>query len=175
MEPTRGKRRAFWALVMNTLGKKGFQPTHGRSRTRLYKVWSAMKHRCSSACTTEPARSNYYGRGIRVCEDWMEFEAFQLWALANGYRRGLTLERKDNSGNYEPSNCTFATWKEQHKNKRPATNHPRTKLSIAKVIEMRSLFKGGMDYLSLGERFHVHPIHAHSVAIGKFWKHVPMP
>lgn len=86
---------------------------HGDYKTRLYHIWIAMKGRCFNK-----KNKRYGGRGITVCPEWSEsFEAFRDWALANGYRDNLTLDRKDNDGNYEPSNCRWATQKEQQNNR----------------------------------------------------------
>jgi len=53
-----------------------------------------------------------------VCEEWLDFKAFASWAMANGYRDDLTIERKDNDGNYCPENCTFIPFSRQSKNRR---------------------------------------------------------
>lgn len=86
-------------------------------KSRIKNIWSGMVNRCNNA--NNPAFCNYGGRGISVCDEWeSNFEAFYEWAMANGYEHELTIERKNNDGNYEPSNCKWATRKEQAKDKR---------------------------------------------------------
>lgn len=75
-----------------------------------------MKTRCS--CPGTGGYEHYGGRGISVCIEWMEFEVFHKWALLNGYKDHLTIDRKDNDGDYTPSNCRWITTAEQNRNKR---------------------------------------------------------
>lgn len=93
---------------------------HGGTGTRLHKVWTMMKQRCSNPNIVEYHR--YGGRGIKVCDEWLSFVNFRDWAMANGYdpeapRGECTLDRIDNDGNYEPSNCRWIDLKEQMANR----------------------------------------------------------
>ena len=90
--------------------------THGKSKTtNVYHVWQCMKDRCLNPNSQEA--KHYIDRGIKVCDEWLDFENFYEWAMANGYKEGLSLDRIDNDGNYEPSNCRWATAKQQCRNR----------------------------------------------------------
>jgi hypothetical protein len=88
---------------------------HGETKTRLYRIWTSMKSRCSNPVTINFHR--YGGRGIKVCDEWEKsYESFRDWALSSGYSDNLSLDRVDNDGDYEPDNCRWATRKEQSEN-----------------------------------------------------------
>lgn len=76
-----------------------------------------MVARCKGT-SSKKANHNYHDRGIRVCKAWKKFENFATWAMANGYRDDLTLERRENDGNYSPDNCCWVSRKTQNNNSR---------------------------------------------------------
>ena len=93
---------------------------NGDSKTELYKIWSGMIRRCYNQ---KMQNYKYYGgRGVCVCDDWRNDENgyfnFKKWALENGYKEGLSIERVDYNGNYCPENCTWILQKDQMKNTR---------------------------------------------------------
>lgn len=79
--------------------------THGMTGTPLHAIWVSMLQRCRDKNAENYER--YGGRGILVCEEWQELKPFADWAMANGYQEGLSIERLDANGNYEPGNCKW--------------------------------------------------------------------
>jgi hypothetical protein len=95
----------------------GDRKIHGGWGTSLYNVWKTMKARCSNSKLKVYAQ--YGGRGIKVDPSWeSDFSVFRSWAIEKGYQEGLSLDREDNDGNYEPSNCRWATRTQQNRNRR---------------------------------------------------------
>lgn len=127
--------------------KHNESPDTGKKASRLYRIWLGMKARCYI-----PTASGYkcYGaRGIKVCPEWNDYLAFKNWALLNGYKENLTIERKDVNGDYEPGNCCWITHKEQMQNTRKTikiTYNGETK-SVSEWAE-----KVGLRYSTLKRR-----------------------
>lgn len=119
--------------------------THGQANTKLYGVWCAIKRRCYKAY--DKRYKNYGNRGIVMCEEWKNnFQSFYRWSMANGYKEHLTIDRIDNNGNYEPSNCRWATNKEQSRNK---TNNHIIEYNGEKMTAVEFAEKYNINYSTL--------------------------
>lgn len=108
-----GRTKSCGCLKKETAAN--LKTTHGLSHTRLYSIWEGMLYRCSKS--THVAYKYYGGRGIKVCERWLEFINFynDMWP---SYKETLTLDRIDNNGNYEPGNVRWVTRSQNNKNRR---------------------------------------------------------
>lgn len=95
------------------------ETTHSMTHTRIYNIYHNMLQRCYNSNNNR--YKDYGGRGITICESWMcenGFMNFYQWAINNGYKENLTIDRINRDGNYEPANCRWVTKKEQDCNKR---------------------------------------------------------
>lgn len=99
------------SLVINPIAKK-----HGATGSHLYQIYHGMKARCYNPNNAD--YKHYGARGIKICDEWQDFETFRKWAMSNGYAEGLTIERRNVNGNYCAENCEWITQREQTRNKR---------------------------------------------------------
>ena len=113
----------------------------GKNIARLYNIWQGMKKRCSRKNNKD--YGNYGGRGIKVCKQWQDYRAFRKWALANGYKEELTIDRINNDGNYTPKNCRWVTNKENARNT-SMTRWITIKAETKPLVEWCELF--GISY-----------------------------
>jgi hypothetical protein len=141
---------------------KEIKTTHGHSNIKngAYNSWLSMRRRCLD--TSDKLYPYYGGRGIKVCERWIE--SFENFLDDMGERPPkLTLERKDCNGNYEPNNCHWATRKIQSRNKRS------TKLTLGDAVEIVKLRKMGLTYKAIGDQYNVGLDHAWQICKGRLW------
>lgn len=122
-------------MVKHGLSRKG-------DRSDTYQIWANMKYRCS--CEKDKAFKNYGGRGIRVCERWMNYENFHA-DMGDRPTTKHSLDRIDVNGNYEPRNCRWATSREQCRNKR------NNVLNESLAAGLRCLLAAGMERRRLSE------------------------
>jgi hypothetical protein len=132
---------------------------------RLCGIWYGMKKRCYNE--TDIGYKWYGKRGITICEEWLDNPSkFEKFALENGYSDDLQIDRIDNDGNYEPSNCRFVT------NAQNGRNKSDTKLSWVKVDAIRDIHSQGETMIKdLAEIFDVDPSTVSYVLQEKRWKY----
>lgn len=109
------RKCAYDILAKNRIIHGESNDTEGHC-TRLYRIWTGMKTRCHNP--KNHTFKEYGQRGIALCGEWNSYVVFRDWAITNGYTDGLTIDRIDVNGNYEPSNCRWVTSKEQMANTR---------------------------------------------------------
>ena len=142
----RGTIRSCGCLRAETSRKR--MTTHGATDSRLYNIWTSMKQRCETS-KKEKFIKDYQNRGIKVCEEWHDFAVFQKWALENGYKDNLSIDRIDNNKGYYPENCRWADNIIQANNKRNnrwLTYNNKTQTIAQWAREL------GMNYNTLGQR-----------------------
>lgn len=123
---------------------------HGGIGTKLYNIWKGMRSRCNN-----PNHHKYYrygGRGIKVCAEWEDYANFRDWSIRNGFKENLSIDRIDNNGDYEPSNCRWVSQKEQANNRgyRSDTTFVTKDGETHSLMEWSSIL--GINYKTLIER-----------------------
>lgn len=138
--------------------------THGLTNTRLFTIWDNMKARCyNHQCDSY---KNYGGKGIEICHEWLNsFQSFYDWAIKNGYKDDLTIERIKITGNYEPSNCKWIPQNEQARNK-------STSLGIEMVKEIKSKLNLGVSCKSLSQEYNVSSTAISNIKRGKAYQYI---
>lgn len=119
----------------------------GSYRHPVYTAWQNMKARCLNTANAKYHR--YGGRGVTICPEWLDSATFAAWAFANGWAKGLTLDRIENDGNYEPNNCQWLT---RSRNSRKKST---TKLTYDKSRQIYNRATNGENEYDLAREFGV--------------------
>ena len=113
-----GNIQSCGCLSIETRTKHG--DGNGGEFKKLYASWMSMRRRCRNK--NDADYSHYGGRGIQVCDEWMEYSQFKSWALDSGYDDALEIDRIDNNKGYSPDNCHWVTRTINNRNRRPFSN-----------------------------------------------------
>ena len=100
---------------------------HGLHKSRIYRIHKSMMQRCGMTNSKHKYSYLYEGRNIKVCEEWLDFNKFAIWAYANGYNDTLEIDRINNELGYYPDNCRWVTHKENMANRRPRSEWKNAK------------------------------------------------
>jgi len=129
---------------------------HTKASKGLYQSWADMKTRCNNSKIKQ--YHNYGGRGITFCDRWSKFENF-LEDMGAAWSQGLTIDRIDNDGNYELSNCRWVTRKEQFKSRNPK----RTALTNTQIEKIKTYKENGISAEHIAQLFNISKSHVYNV------------
>jgi len=117
---------------------------HGKATHPLYIKWTSMHQRCNGK--DKLSKKNYKDRNISIYKEWQnDFLSFYNWAIENGWEEGLEIDRINNDGNYEPSNCRWVTKSEQNRNRRPWGRVP-----VKHVYMHKDKYRASINHTHIG-------------------------
>ena len=133
----------------NMSGADSSSYKHGGKKCfpKIYKKWLGIKERCLNQRSKSYYR--YGGRGINICDEWNIFETFKNWALNNGYKDGLTIDRVNNDGPYSPDNCRWVSLSENSKKKRTS------KITDKDACDIRNMVSVGADRKAIAKEYSI--------------------
>lgn len=144
----------------------------------IYKTRSYMIYRCYSAPESHASYPFYRGKGIKICDEWRnDALVFYEWALKNGWKQGLSIDRIDSNKDYEPGNCRFISRSEnsikaRSENNQRGVNNTNVKLNDDKVLAIKLLLRLGFNVRKIGEFFGVGKTTIVAINMGQTWKHI---
>lgn len=138
-------------------------PNELRKELRLIRIYKDMKKRCYNKNHVRYHR--YGGRGIKISSEWKTTESFILWAISNGYSKNLTLDRINNDGDYEPSNCRWTDSAIQMQ------NSSKAKLTKELVLNIRNLYPN-LSYSKLAKLYNVNKSTIANIILKKTWSNI---
>ena len=158
-EIVRGNKTSCGCLTRAINSEK--HTIHGMSRTRLFSVWRSMKKRC--LLLSHDAYYRYGGEGIMICEEWLNFENFAMWALSSGYAENLTIDRIENDQGYNAKNCKWSTHTEQNQNKKNNVVNSNMARLIIRLV------RGGLSHAEVARIFDISRPTVSYILRGKTW------
>ncbi len=142
-------------------GRENPSYRHGGSKSRIYAIWRGMKVRCSEKCPKDVWHL-YHGRGIVVCDEWMDFTSFRDWSFQNGYKSDLSIDRIDGNKGYCPTNCRWATSVQQSQN---TSNNVRIYINGLSMCLQQAIDAYGVQITATGLKYRLDQGWPHDAAL----------